>query len=97
MQKRYVSKLDLNKIVVRSNPEMLPYERETIILMNDTSISAEITTWQRIWVQHLLEHRFFEVEHVWMTDDNTIVGVDGRIPKNCIRSSFRPRKRFDKI
>ena len=97
LYKAKLGDIDLNKATVRSNPDMTPWERETIILMNDDSNDAEITTWQVVITKHLMQHQFCKVEHVWMIDNETIVGLDAIIPKTCIRTSIKPRQRFDKI
>jgi hypothetical protein len=89
--------IDISKVSVHSNRDMLPWERETIILMNDDSQNAEITTWQVVWTKHLMNHPFCTIEYVWMSDDYTIVGLDGLMPKTSIRTTLNPRQRFDKL
>jgi len=97
LYKAHIDDIDLNKVKIRSHPGMNRWERETIININDGETEAKITTWQVVWTKHLMHHPYFSAEKLWMHDEYTVVGIDGIIPKTCIRTSARPRQRFDKI
>ena len=92
-----INDIDLSKVTVKRDPTLDPYERETHIWMNDDSEYAEIETFQPVWIKYLLQHRYFEITKIWMINGNIVVGLEGRIPRNCIRAMKSPRNRFDKM
>ena len=92
-----LSLADLRKYKVKVNSTLEKHERETHIYFNDKEEYAVIETYQTAWIRHLIKHKYLKPERVWLKDGNTIVGIEGVIPKNCVRSSERPRSRFDKM
>ena len=92
-----LNNIDLRKLKVKNCPDLLKHERETHIYLDDEDDYAYIETWQVPWIKYLIEHEYFQPERVWLTEDDYIVGLEGKMPKNCIRASKRPRARFDKI
>ena len=90
---------DTAKIAI--DPETMPHERETYISMDDEKGDATIETMQPIWIKHLIKHPLFNCDRVTCKKDRKgneiIVAVNGSLPRNCIRTSIRPRKRFDRL
>jgi len=89
--------IDLRKLKVKNCPDLLTHERETHIYFNDEDDYAVIETYQIPWINYLRKHEYFRPKKAWLTENNELVGLDGEIPKNCVRLSKRPRSRFDKM
>lgn len=91
---------DKTKIV--RDPNLMQEEIETHIWIDEDGY-AYIDASHPVWIKHLLNHQEFILDNkgvVITTDGNgneIIVGVKGKIPRNCIRTSEKPRQRFDKL
>lgn len=100
---RYIYKnkedVDWDNVTICSDPYTGPYERETVINMNDDEDMASLYSAQPAWIKYLVNHEHFEINEdgVTMVDDDRVVAVKGTMPKNCIRASKHPRQRFDKL
>ena len=93
--------IDWDNARIAVNPDTKPHERETYISMDGESDRATIDTMDPAWIKHLIKHPLFECDKVTCTKDRNgneiIVEIKGTLPKNCIRTSIRPRKRFDRL
>jgi len=92
-----------NNARIVSDPNLIPEERETHIYFYDNDDYAYIDSSQPAWIKHLISHNEFICDPkgvVTTMDDNgneIVVGIKGKLPKNCIRTSSKPRQRFDKL
>lgn len=68
---------------------LTPAERETVVLMDDESDTALVTTWQRRIITKLEKNP--AAEKVWESRLGTSRGAQFRIPSNLI--SFRSKVR----
>ena len=97
------NEIDLKKTKIVNDPNLSPEERETHFYITGDDEYAEIDAAHPAWIKHLLNHPEFTPDDkgiVTTLDKNgneVIVGVKGKIPRNCIRTSLKPRERFDKL
>jgi len=95
--------IDWKSARIVADPERLPAERETYTTMNEETDIAEINAMSKVWIKHLSQHPEFTCDPKGVTcmkdrnGNEIIVEIKGTLPKNCIRTSIRPRKRFDRL
>jgi len=95
--------IDWKSARIAADPLRSPYERETYIRMNEETDIAVIDAMSPAWIKHLIQHPEFTCDPKGVTctkdrnDKEIIVAISGTLPKNCIRTSIRPRKRFDRL
>ena len=74
-------------------------ERELSILVNDDEEMALVSCSQKSVMKYLLlDNKNFKIINKGLGVKNgKIVGVNGKISRNCIRFSKKPRKRFGRL
>lgn len=89
----------LKKAHLKVDPDVSFYERETSILMNDEEEDALITTTQKVLLKYFLfDNKSFIIDDKGLiVKGGYIVGVNGRMSRNCIKYSKIPRKEFHRL
>ena len=95
--------IDIKHTKILNDPNKESGERETHIYISGNEEYAQIDAEHPAIIKYLLKHPEFKLDKDGIVttldkDGNEIiVAIKGKIPRNCVRFSLKPRARFDKL
>jgi len=89
----------ITKDSIKNDPDLDSTERETSIITNDKDGDGLVFTAQKPFMKYLiLKNDNFKIDDEGLlVKRGKIVGVNGKISRNCIRFTKNPRKLFGRL